>query len=65
MEGKDASTPIRIWVPGCSTGQEAYSLAIALSEFMDEKPVKPPIQIFATDLCDAVSLQQGAGGDLP
>src|SRR5579871_4921831 len=58
LKAKDAGTPNRIWAPGCSTGQEAYSLAIALVEFLDEKPVRPPIQIFATDLNDSVSLQK-------
>ncbi|HTL70335.1 MAG TPA: chemotaxis protein CheB, partial [Candidatus Eisenbacteria bacterium] len=45
---KDA--PIRIWVPGCSTGNEAYSIAIALDEFLRGRSV--PIQIFATDVSD-------------
>ncbi|MGH8480080.1 MAG: chemotaxis protein CheB [Gammaproteobacteria bacterium] len=52
IEGREPNTPIRVWVPGCSTGQEAYSLAIALSEFLEDKPVRPAIQIFATDLSD-------------
>lgn len=42
--------PIRIWVPGCATGEEPYSLAIALIEAMDalRKPV--PVRLFATDV---------------
>lgn len=46
--------PIRIWVPACSTGQEAYSLAILLIEVLGDKASSIPIQIFATDLSEAV-----------
>ena len=45
--------PIRFWVPGCSTGEEAYSLAIVLLEFLGERASSLPIQIFATDLSDS------------
>jgi two-component system CheB/CheR fusion protein len=44
--------PIRIWAPGCATGEEAYSIAITLLEFLSEKNLHPPIQIFATDISD-------------
>ncbi len=43
-------SPVRVWVPGCSTGEEAYSLAIALMEFLGRKAGEVPIQIFATDI---------------
>lgn len=43
---------IRVWVPGSSTGQEAYSLAIVLLEFLENIPNAPALQIFATDLRD-------------
>jgi two-component system, chemotaxis family, CheB/CheR fusion protein len=43
-------SPIRIWVPGCSTGEEVYSIAIALYEFMEESKSKVPVQLFGTDL---------------
>jgi two-component system, chemotaxis family, CheB/CheR fusion protein len=62
VEGKTASTPVRIWVPGCSTGQEAYSLAISLLEFLDDLPMRPPIQIFATDIADQTSLEKARTG---
>ena len=52
-------------MPGCSTGQEAYSLAIALLEFLERQPVRPPIQIFATDLSDTVSLARAREGVYP
>jgi two-component system, chemotaxis family, CheB/CheR fusion protein len=41
---------LRVWVLGCSTGQEAYSLAMAFTEFSDRVPRAPKLQIFATDL---------------
>ena len=65
MKGKSPNTPIRFWVPGCSTGQEAYSLAMVLLEFLDARPFRPPIQIFATDLSDAISLQRARDGEYP
>lgn len=45
-------TPIRVWVVGCSTGEEAYSIAICLLEVLSNRPVKPLIQIYATDISD-------------
>ena len=65
LKTKNPDTPIRLWVPGCSTGQEAYSLAIALVEFLDTQPVRPPIQIFATDLSETVSLVKAREGVYP
>ncbi|MGZ9158396.1 MAG: chemotaxis protein CheB, partial [Nitrospira sp.] len=65
IEGKAANKPIRIWAPGCSTGQEAYSLAMALLEFLDDKATTPAIQIFASDLGDNVSLQRARDGIYP
>jgi len=47
-----ADLPLRIWVAGCSTGEEAYSIAICLLEYLDPQPRKPPIQIFATDVSE-------------
>jgi two-component system CheB/CheR fusion protein len=44
--------PIRIWVPGCSTGKEVYSLAIALLEFLDRTQHSFPVQIFGTDVSE-------------
>jgi two-component system CheB/CheR fusion protein len=45
--------PIRVWVLGCSTGQEAYSLAIAYIEAAEKYPRARKLQIFATDLNEA------------
>lgn len=58
-------TPIRVWVPGCSTGQEAYSVAIALVEYLEATHSQRAIQIFATDLGDAASLERARVGIYP
>ncbi|HET6217386.1 MAG TPA: chemotaxis protein CheB [Acidobacteriaceae bacterium] len=47
------SGSIRIWVPGCSTGEEAYSHAISIVEFLGEGRADTPIQVFGTDLSDS------------
>ncbi|MBI2873774.1 MAG: PAS domain S-box protein [Firmicutes bacterium] len=64
VEGKSSSMPLRIWVPGCSTGQEPYSLAIALLEFYDDRHGRPPVLIFATDVNESV-LQKARAGVYP
>ncbi|HKR09773.1 MAG TPA: CheR family methyltransferase [Gemmatimonadaceae bacterium] len=43
---------IRVWVPGCATGEEAYSLAILLCEYAERLEDPPQFQIFATDLSE-------------
>ena len=48
--GKHSDSVIRIWVPGCSTGEEAYSIGILLREHMDMLRQPFNIQIFATDI---------------
>lgn len=52
LEKKSFKDPIRIWVPGCSTGEEAYSIAIILSKIFHDKAYNYNIQIFATDIDD-------------
>lgn len=49
---KDAEESVRIWVAGCATGEEAYSIAILFSEYLTRHDRVPNIQIFATDLDD-------------
>jgi len=51
-QNKSANAPIRIWVAGCSTGEEVYSIAMCLLEFLGNRVI-PPIQIFATDIGEA------------
>ncbi len=47
---RTVKTPIRVWVPGCSTGEEVYSLAISLFEFLEANRLEVPAQFFGTDL---------------
>jgi two-component system, chemotaxis family, CheB/CheR fusion protein len=65
LKGKSSGSPVRIWVPGCSAGQEAYSLAMALLEYLDDQTINPAIQIFATDLADTIALQKAREGIYP
>lgn len=65
VDGRQPNDPFRIWVPGCSSGQEAYSLAMTVLEFYDARPVRPPIQIFATDLSDPTALDRARAGVYP
>jgi two-component system CheB/CheR fusion protein len=57
FEGRKPDNPIRIWVAGCSTGEEVYSIAITLLEYMwvhsrNISQAATAIQIFATDISD-------------
>ncbi len=52
LEQQQNGTGIRVWVPGCATGEEAYSLAIALFEFLGERVNQFRPQIFATDISE-------------
>jgi two-component system CheB/CheR fusion protein len=59
--GKGASDTVRIWVPGCATGEEAYSLAILLREYMDGLDAVPKVQLFATDIDESAIATARAG----
>ena len=52
IKDRPADQPIRLWASGCSSGEEAYSLAIALLEFLGENTVNTRIQLFGTDLSE-------------
>lgn len=53
FEGKRSGDAVRVWVPGCSTGEEVYSLAILLLEHRSQQSHRIDIQCFATDIDDA------------
>jgi two-component system, chemotaxis family, CheB/CheR fusion protein len=50
MAEREAGAPIRAWVPGCSTGEEAYSIAMLIAESAPLGSGAPPAQVFATDV---------------
>jgi two-component system CheB/CheR fusion protein len=52
MRDRHPEAPVRIWVPGCATGEEVYSLAIALMEYLGDKAACTPIKILATDISE-------------
>jgi two-component system CheB/CheR fusion protein len=49
---KTANEPLRIWIAGCATGEEAYTMAICLQELLGDKAAAMKIQIFATDISE-------------
>ena len=57
----DGKGAMRVWVPGCATGEEAYSIAIACVEAMDRAKVRRKVQIFGTDL-DEDAIGRGRRG---
>lgn len=61
---KPVGTMIRIWIPGCSTGEEVYSIGMLFHEFRDEWPYPIDLQIFATDI-DPLALQAARSGIYP
>ena len=52
LAAKRPGDAIRIWVPGCSTGEEVYSVAIALRQFLGDRGPSTPVQIFGTDISE-------------
>jgi two-component system CheB/CheR fusion protein len=52
IEGLEPDMPIRVWVPGCSTGEEAYSIGMLLMEQFQKQNKPPNVQLFATDIDD-------------
>jgi two-component system CheB/CheR fusion protein len=61
LADRSTSDPVRVWVPGCSTGEETYSHAISLVEMLSEMRIEMPIQIFGTDLSES-AIQRARNG---
>ena len=61
VENRVPEDPIRIWVPGCATGEEAYSIAICLLEFLEDAKLIFPFEIFATDISELAIAKARAG----
>ena len=64
IHNKSQGSPLRIWVPGCSTGEEALSIAMLLIECMEKENVRHEIQIFGTDL-DPKAIDRARLGEYP
>ena len=61
LDGKHAADILRVWVPACATGEEAYSIAIVLAEAIAQRRGGPKVQIFATDIDDRAIAAARAG----
>jgi two-component system CheB/CheR fusion protein len=64
LADKPNHTPLRVWVCGCSTGEEAYSIAILIQEILEGERQNTKVQIFATDI-DRQAVEQARGGVYP
>jgi two-component system CheB/CheR fusion protein len=64
VENRSAKAPIRLWVSGCATGEEAYSLAICLVEFLEQAKSNVPIQLFSSDI-NSDSVERARRGFYP
>lgn len=64
VKGRAPGLPIRIWTPACASGEETYSVAIALLEYLGDRASKIPIQFFGTDVSDA-TVTKARGGSYP
>lgn len=53
IQQKRADDPLRIWVAGCATGEEAYTVAMLVLEQLERLEIAPPLQLFATDIDEA------------
>jgi two-component system CheB/CheR fusion protein len=64
LKHRSPEEPVRVWVPGCSTGEETYSQAIALLELLGNRRAEIPIQLFGTDLHQG-SIEKARAGIYP
>ena len=61
MKNRDQDASIRVWTPGCASGEETYSMAIALLEHLGEKASQTNIQLFGTDISEVNVVKARAG----
>jgi two-component system CheB/CheR fusion protein len=64
FRARSIDSPVRVWVPGCSTGEEAYSIAISMMEHLGDSPRNIPVQIFATDVSE-LTIERARAGRYP
>jgi two-component system, chemotaxis family, CheB/CheR fusion protein len=72
LRDRSPESTIRVWTPGCASGEETYSVAIALLEFLGDKNEQTSIQLFGTDVSDTSITKARSGlypeniqGDVP
>ena len=61
VKERPADAPLRVWAPGCATGEEAYSLVIVLLEFLGDAASAVPIQLFGTDVSEIAIVKARTG----
>ncbi len=64
LRGRDPGQTFRVWVPGCATGEEVYSIAILISELLEELELNTPIQLFGTDISE-IALDRARAATYP
>ncbi|HXB72651.1 MAG TPA: chemotaxis protein CheB [Candidatus Acidoferrales bacterium] len=64
LSNRSPGQAIRVWVPGCSSGEEAYSIAMILQEELAENTDRPGVQVFGTDISDR-SVERARAGVYP
>jgi two-component system CheB/CheR fusion protein len=65
LKDRPPGAPVRVWVPGCATGEEVYSIVICLLEAVAEQGTSPSFQIFGTDLSESAVEKARSGRYLP
>jgi two-component system CheB/CheR fusion protein len=61
IESRHEDLPVRVWVPGCSTGEEAYSVAMVICEYLGDRVGSVPVQVFGTDISEG-SIEHARAG---
>ncbi|MGM0674634.1 MAG: CheR family methyltransferase [Spirochaetota bacterium] len=64
LRDRESEQPFRVWVPGCSSGEEAYSLAMVIREVLEEHELTTAVNIFATDI-DEEAIDRARRGVFP
>ena len=64
VKGRPPGAPVRVWVPGCATGEEVYSIVICLLEAAGAQGTNPSFQVFGTDLSES-AVEKARSGRYP
>ncbi|HXD76243.1 MAG TPA: chemotaxis protein CheB [Puia sp.] len=61
LQNRQKNDPIRIWIAGCSTGEEAYSFVMSFQEYIARKGLNATMQVFATDISEIAIIKARSG----